>query len=164
MTVMEIIQIITASTALVAVIVGPLVTIWLAKKQLKGQLIYSRKLNDLSLFRESLNEILTEHAKLVNTINDSKIGAITQQQYLQKFDLHYEKLIFLRDRIAILLDVKTNKKHMELYSEVRKILTTATERKMDNDWEEKTIKLSNKIADLGIDIIASINKSIENQI
>ena len=148
--------------AVLAVIVGPFVSYKIAKMQIRAQTLKTWKREELNSIRESINEFLSLYSKLVMLVHDKKLGIIDRVKYLETFDNIFQKLLFLRDRFPLILDMK-KQINLEFYKHIKSVISIVLETE-NKDWSDKTVKLSNDIAELGVMIINEEKKILEKKL
>lgn len=90
-------HVISALTALVAVIVGPSVSVYLAKRQIHASVVSSNRQKWIDNLRDQLSEIITSIRILGLHRN---MGNIEQEE----FDRRLEKLVLMETKINLLLN------------------------------------------------------------
>ena len=140
--------------ALLAVIIGPIVSYRIAKRQLKAQIIDYSDLQDVKIL-----DFLKIYSDIAFLVNKLKYGGITREQFNIEHAPLFTSLVLMQDKISLLIDVN-NKKHVELLSKVQNSPAVLLN-DGDEKWEENSIKIQGEIATLAIEIISNQKKIIE---
>ena len=109
----ELLHYLPTLTAFLAVIIGAWVALITAKRQLRGQIIYAQNYNDINLFRDALNDFLTEYAKFSILFNERNFKLLSEEQFAIRYAASYDKMLYQRNKMTLLLHPQQNQLHLE---------------------------------------------------
>lgn len=147
--------------AILAVIIGPTVSFFIAKKQLRAQIIYASNLDDLKLLRNTLLDLLKTYSQIAFLINQKIIGGVSREEFNERHQPLFTELMLYADKISLLID-KENQLHIDMLSEIHKIAEVLLNDSNPN-WQEDSIKHSGKIAASAIKVLDGKKKEIEKK-
>ena len=134
MTMAETITIISAATALVAVLIGPLVSIWIAKRQSRVTVLSANRQAWINILRD----LIAEYISITSLIHAGDWSSRTETE----FDQRMERLVLLRAKVRLMLNPKEDD-HQRLEQLLSDLLLTmggrATERNKRDAQKAKTM-------------------------
>lgn len=136
------------------------------KRQLKIQIVHSNKVNEILNFQNAMTEILTLLASLGLLVYDKNMNKdYDREKYQIQFDQIYTKLTNFKHRIPFLIDMN-NLEHINLYNLIGNIFNIYLDfNSLEIEkWQNKTIKLSQDIANIGVDISKKLKESLEEEL
>lgn len=123
----DIVPVIAAATALCAVLLGPLVSLWAANKQARIAL----RANNRQAWINTLREVISEFSSTARVVSLSK-------EFSDRFS-RAEKLFFLEEKMKLLVNPKEDD-HRALIVEFEKARVAAIRMfSADNDKEKKDV-------------------------
>jgi len=141
----EITAIITASTALLAVIIGPIVSIYVARKQIYASVVSTNRKTRFNHLQDALAEWLTaEQIFFISKHSDFWEKADAQRAL--------EKMMLLEYRIRLLID-HTEESHLKLVELLRKEFDDLNKSLESPPQEQEELK---KYGDDGIILLAQM--------
>ena len=146
-------------------LIGAIFQYKINKRHLKIQILHANKLNELMNFQNAIVEVLSVLPSLGLLMYDKNIKAnYDRDNYQLQFDRIYSKLTNIKHRIPFLIDINDSE-HIKLYKLIGDIFYTYEDFKPFDfkDWEIKTIKLSQDIANLGVNIYNIQKKKLEKE-
>lgn len=136
------ISIIAAVTALVAVVVGPIVSVWIARRQIRASVVSTNRQDWINTLRDSISDCLAKQTMI------RKFNAL---EYADNSSLpRIEEVIMLCTRIELLIN-PNEPDHAELAEQICKITNTLNQQNSANSEfdvdaaHERVIRLSQSI-------------------
>jgi ABC-type multidrug transport system fused ATPase/permease subunit len=136
-------QWLSALTALVAVVLSPIISIYVARRQIKASVVSSNRQKWIDQLRDRLSELITG-IRFLNLRQRSK--NISEKEFVDKFN----ELFLLETRINLLLNPNEGD-HKELSGKIRGAIERIFEEK-DSD-EPHVVKLTDEVMNLSQGIL-----------
>lgn len=103
---------ISATTALVAVVVSPIVAIYVAKRQIRASVVSANRQKWIDQLRDCLAELITA-LRFLNLRRDGSV-ALEPHEWLER----YQRAFLLSSKVALLLNPQEND-HMALHAALK---------------------------------------------
>lgn len=136
-------QWLSALTALVAVVLSPIISIYVARRQIRASVVSSNRQKWIDQLRDRLSELITG-IRFLNLRRQSK--NISEKEFVDKFN----ELFLLETRINLLLNPNEGD-HKELSGKIRKAIEKIFEEKESD--EPHVVKLTNEVMNLSQGIL-----------
>ena len=119
----SVVGVVSATTALVASVTGPLVTFYVGRSQVRAAVLSANRQRWIDGFRELIAEFCSQVAVAVQVheklIKDGKFHLPTEPEILKQF----ERLVFTATKIRLMINPLEND-HRELLAAIEGLLTT----------------------------------------
>ncbi|MCC7407828.1 MAG: hypothetical protein IT442_07130 [Phycisphaeraceae bacterium] len=133
-------QVITAATALVAVVVGPAVSIYVARRQIRAAVVSANRQVWINSLRDAISDYLAKHAIAWN---------LNRLLYADKSSVpRIEEIVRLNTRIALLVNPgePDHARLAKMFDEMTNVINRTKTGIFDIDWyREQILALSQSI-------------------
>lgn len=130
-------QFVSALTALVAVIVSPVVSIYVARRQIRASVVSANRQKWIDQLREQLAELITS-IRFLNL--HRSLDHISEAEWIERF----QRTFLIESKINLLLN-SNESDHITLSKTVREAIATMLETKEKKETSRKVVDLTDSI-------------------
>lgn len=148
----SLVSVISASTALAASITGPLVTLYVARAQIRAAVRSANRQRWIEEFRDTIanfcGQIATATQVREKVFRDGRVSIPADSEILP----HFERLIFTATKIRLMVN-PLDREHMELRGAIDQLLTLFRTGAVGDDIQDEARTRALQIAEMSLAII-----------